>query len=216
MDLLSALARRHTVKAYDPARTLPPEPVAQLLAALRWSPSSVNSQPWHFILAGDAAGKARIARSTTGEFAYNAPKVANASHVLVLCARDDLPAAHLQALLEQEQADGRFAGEQARENQRRTRAGYLALHAQAGDTAQWAQKQTYLALGFLLLSAALLEVDATPMEGFDAQALAAEFGLQAQGLTPLVLVALGCRSEADFNAGLPKSRLPDEALFTRA
>lgn len=216
MDLTAALTGRHTAKAYDPACTLPPEVVSQLLEALRLSPSSVNSQPWHFILAADAAGKARIATATTGGFAYNAPKVADASHVLVLCARDTLPAEHLQALLDQEQADGRFSGEPAREGQRNTRAGYVALHDQAGDTAIWAQKQTYLALGFLLLAAATLGVDATPMEGFDAAALSAQFGLQEKGLTPLVLVALGQHADSDFNAKLPKSRLPAHEVFSRA
>lgn len=52
------------------------------------------------------------------------------------------------------------------------------------------------------------------MEGFDAAILDAELGLAEQGLTSLVLVALGYRGEGDFNAKLPKSRLPEAALFT--
>jgi len=60
----------------------------------------------------------------------------------------------------------------------------------------------------------MLGVDATPMEGFDAAALDKELKLRERGLTSVVLVALGRRSEKDFNAGLPKSRLPKEALFT--
>ncbi len=216
MDLIGTLTRRHAAKAYDASRTLPSEVVTQLLAALRWSPSSVNSQPWHFIVADDAAGKARIAKATTGTFAYNAPKVCDASHVVVLCARDTLPAAHLEALLAQEQADGRFISDQAREGQRKSRAGYAALHEQAGDVAQWAQKQVYIAQGFLLLSAGLLGVDATPMEGFDAQVLSAEFGLEEKGVSPQVIVSLGYHGDADFNARLPKSRLPDAVLFSRA
>jgi nitroreductase/dihydropteridine reductase len=33
-------------------------------------------------------------------------------------------------------------------------------------------------------------------------------------LTSVVLVSLGYRSESDFNAALPKSRLPREEIFT--
>lgn len=216
MNLTDVLKHRYTTKAYDAGRTLPPATVEQLLAALRYSPSSVNSQPWHFIVADDAAGKARVARATTGGYAYNAPKVLDASHVVVLCAREDLTPEYLQALLDNDQAAGRFAGDEAREAQRKSRAGYVDAHHAAGDVAQWAQKQVYIAQGFLLLAAGLLGVDATPMEGFDAAVLDAEFGLKARGLSAQVIVALGHHAETDFNAGLPKSRLPAEAVFSKA
>jgi nitroreductase/dihydropteridine reductase len=52
------------------------------------------------------------------------------------------------------------------------------------------------------------------MEGFDQKILDAEFGLNEKGLTSLVLVSFGYSSPADFNAGLPKSRLTQEATFT--
>jgi len=76
------------------------------------------------------------------------------------------------------------------------------------------EKQVYLALGGLLLGAAALGLDACPMEGFDADVLAGELGLGAQGWRPLALVALGFRSADDWNAALPKSRLPAATLFT--
>ncbi|MBV8261805.1 MAG: NAD(P)H nitroreductase, partial [Paraburkholderia sp.] len=59
-----------------------------------------------------------------------------------------------------------------------------------------------------------LEIDACPMEGFDAKALDEELGLREQGLTALVVVGLGYRSADDFNAKLPKSRLPAASVFT--
>ncbi|WP_246376961.1 oxygen-insensitive NAD(P)H nitroreductase [Gluconacetobacter aggeris] len=216
MDLIEILKHRYTAKAYDTGRRLPDDVVAQLMAALRFSPSSVNAQPWHFFVADDAAGKARVATGAAGPFAYNAPKILNASHVVLLCARTTLPPAHLQAVLDQEQADGRFAGEEAREGQRKTRGGYVTLHEEAGDLAMWTQKQAYIALGFLLLAAGALGVDATPMEGFDAGALDAAFGLTEKGLAPAVIVSLGYHAESDFNAKLPKSRLADDVLFSRA
>lgn len=216
MDLIKVLETRYTTKAYDPSRTLSDETVTQLLASLRYSPSSVNSQPWHFIVADTAEGKERLAKALTGPFSYNAPKVRDASHVVVLCARDTLEPAYLDTLLAQEDADGRFANEQARDAQGKTRSGYVNLHEQAGDVAQWAEKQTYIAQGFLLLAAGLLGVDATPMEGFDAAALSEEFNLKAQNLTPVVLVSLGYHTESDFNAKLPKSRLKADVVFSRA
>ena len=57
-------------------------------------------------------------------------------------------------------------------------------------------------------------LDACPMEGFDSRKLDELLGLRGQSLTSVVLVALGTRSPDDWNAKLPKSRLPAEALFT--
>jgi nitroreductase/dihydropteridine reductase len=52
------------------------------------------------------------------------------------------------------------------------------------------------------------------MEGFDVAAVDAALGLREKGLRAVVMVALGYRGEGDFNAKLPKSRLPDAAVFT--
>jgi nitroreductase/dihydropteridine reductase len=53
------------------------------------------------------------------------------------------------------------------------------------------------------------------MEGFDRDTINQEFGLAEKGLKASVVVSLGYRSENDFNAKLPKSRLPDQVVFTR-
>lgn len=205
---------RHTVKAFDPGRPLHPDQIEQLLDVLRLSPSSVNSQPWHHVVALDRAGRERIARATQGPYAYNAPKVQQAAAVIVLCVRRDLDEAHLGAVLDQEERDGRFTRDGARAAQDRSRRGYLEQHRQAGDVQPWLERQVYLALGGLLFAAAALGVGATPMEGFDVAALDAELGLAPAGYTSLVLCALGHGGEEDFNAALPKSRLPRGQVFT--
>ncbi|ARW09498.1 oxygen-insensitive NAD(P)H nitroreductase [Acetobacter ascendens] len=214
MTLLETLTHRHTTKAYDKTRKIPADIFAQLLEALRYSPSSVNSQPWHFFVADNDEGKARIAKATSGPFAFNAPRVMDASHVIVLSSRTTMPAEYLQTITDQEQIDGRYADDATKESITKGRNIFVGLHQKEGDLTAWTQKQTYIAQGFLLLSAALLGVDATPMEGFDAAILDQELGLKEKGLTSAVIVSLGYHSDADFNAKLPKSRLPEKALFT--
>jgi len=213
---LTALAKsRYTTKAYDATRKIPQETIETLLDQLRHSPSSVNSQPWHFIVASDEQGKARVAKGTEGGFVYNESKILNASHVIVLCTRTEMPEAHLQAVLAKEESDGRFANDEAKAGQDKSRRGYVNMHKfDQKDVQHWMEKQTYLALGTLLLGAASLGVDATPMEGFDFKKLDEELGLRDKGFTSLVIVSLGYRSEGDFNAKLPKSRLPAESVFT--
>jgi nitroreductase/dihydropteridine reductase len=215
MDIAHIAKTRYTTKAFDPDRKVPAELIDQLRAVLRNAPSSVNSQPWHFILASSPEAKARIAKAMHGGYAYNEPKVRNASHVVVLCGKKALDDAHLEAVLAQENRDGRFATPEFMANQDKSRRFYVNLHKdKCNDECGWIERQVYLALGSLLLAAGVLNVDACTMEGFDAAVLDSELGLSAQGLNALVVVALGYRSADDFNAGLPKSRLPTSAVFT--
>ena len=215
MNVADIARRRYTTKAFDASRKISDADMAQISEVLRCAPSSVNSQPWHFIIAASEAGKAQVAQGMQGTFAYNAPKVNNASHVVVLCARETLDDAHLSAVVGTEDADGRFATPDARATQDKTRRFYVNLHQNEWQDEQlWMDKQVYIVLGSLLFAAGALNIDACPMEGFDAAALDAALDLKARGLRSVLVVALGYRSAEDFNAKLPKSRLPAAAVIS--
>lgn len=216
MDILKILQQRYTTKAYDPDQKIPQAQFEQLLELLRLTPSSINIQAWHFMLAEDSHAKQRVAQALVGKYAYNAPKVLHASHSIVFCTKTDIDHTHLNAILNQESQDGRFKDQQSQLNQQASREGYVEYYRhEQGDISRWTENQTFIALGQLLTAAALLKIDATPIGGFDAQILSDELNLAAQGLKPSVIVALGYRAESDFNAQLPKSRLPAEQIFTQ-
>lgn len=216
MNIADLVQTRRTTKAFDPARKLTADQVAQIETLLRFAPSSTNAQPWHFVIASTEEGKARLADTFAGAHGFNEPKIRNASHVVVLCARQALTDDHLAQVLAQEQADGRFADDAARAGQHAGRAHFVNLHRfERRDAQHWADKQVYIALGFLLLGAAALGVDACPIEGFDQGAVDAALGLREKGLSSAVVVALGFSAASDFNARLPKSRLPLNEVMTR-
>ena len=216
MNILQIAQARYTTKAFDKSRRIPDDQVEQIAALLRLSPSSTNAQPWHFVLAGTEEGKARIAKSATGLFAFNRTKITHASHVVVLCARASIDESYLLTVLDQEDKDGRLDTPEAREGQHRRRCYFANAHRfEMRDVQHWLEKQVYLAAGTLLLGAATLEIDACPMEGFDQKILDEELDLRAQGLTSSLIIALGYRSSDDFNAKLPKSRLPEAQILTR-
>lgn len=215
MNISNIAQTRYTTKAFDSTRKIPADQMSQLRDLLRYAPSSVNSQPWHYVMSDSEEGKARIAKSTAAAYTFNTPKIQNASHVIVFCARQDMDNAHFDALLEQEQKDGRFATEQARQGQDNGRRFFVDLNrqSQAGVSA-WIEKQVYLSLGTLLLGAGVLGIDACPMEGFDAAILDSELNLTARGLRSVAVVALGYRHPDDVNAKTPKSRLTEHLIFT--
>jgi nitroreductase len=90
--------------------------------------------------------------------------------------------------------------------------GLGGLLAQTDDQYfNWAAKQAYIALGTALIAAAAEKVDATPMEGFDAENFDKVLGLKDKGLKSIVLISLGYRDEEnDSLARLKKVRWPND------
>lgn len=215
MDIIKAAASRYSTKAFDADKKISEENIEKVKDLLRLSPSSTNSQPWHFILASTPEAKARIAKATSGFYVFNERKVLDASHVVVFCAKTAIDETHLSKLLDQENADGRFASQQAMEGQHKGRSYFVNMHRfDYKDAQHWMEKQVYLNVGNFLLGVSTLNIDAVPIEGFDARILDEEFGLREKGFTSLVIVPIGYRSVEDFNAALPKSRLAFSEILT--
>ncbi|AXY56505.1 oxygen-insensitive NAD(P)H nitroreductase [Acinetobacter chinensis] len=216
MDSLNASKSRYATKAYNPEKKIPQEQFDRLLEILRLAPSSINIQPWHFFIADNQAAKERIAKALVGKYAYNAPKVMDSSHTILFCTLEDITEQHLEDLLNQDDVSGRFKDEKAKQGQKDTRTGYIDFYRnEKGDIQRWAENQTFIALGHLLYAAGLEGVDATPIGGFDEAIISEELGLAEKGLIPSVIMTLGYRSESDFNAKLPKSRLNSKEIFTK-
>lgn len=216
MDIVELFNTRYTTKVFDKTKIIPQEKIEKIEEILRKSPSSTNAQPWHFFIASDEQGKARIAKAATGRYVFNAAKITEASHVVVLCARAAIDETYLRQVLQAEAADGRFANEELKKGQHDGRTYFVNMHRfERRDAQHWMEKQVYLALGALLVGAAALGIDSCTMEGFDQAALDAELGLREKGLISSVVVSLGYRAAEDINAKLPKSRLPLADVVTK-
>ncbi|WP_330985727.1 MULTISPECIES: oxygen-insensitive NAD(P)H nitroreductase [Enterobacterales] len=215
MDIISVALKRHSTKAFDASAKLTAEQAENLKTLLQFSPSSTNSQPWHFIVASTEEGKARVAKSAAGGFVFNERKMLDASHVVVFCAKTAMDDAWLEKVVDQEDADGRFATPEAKAGNHKGRTFFADLHRkELKDDSHWMQKQVYLNVGNFLLGVAAMGLDAVPVEGFDAAILDEEFGLKEKGFTSVVVVPVGRHSVEDFNASLPKSRLPQSTTVT--
>jgi nitroreductase/dihydropteridine reductase len=212
---IEALTTRYTTKKFDPDRRLDAETVQAVKDILQLSPSSTNSQPWHFVIAGTDEGRQRVAKAAHGVYAFNASKICDASHVVVLCTKTDIDTEYTTQVLEQEERDGRFPSEETKAANRKGREFFAMLHRnELQDAFHWMEKQTFIALGNLLSGAAHLGIHACPMEGFDHEVLEKELGLTEKGYKPSVIVALGFSAADDFNAVTPKSRWPQERIIT--
>ena len=216
-NITEAMNWRYSTKEFDADKKISAADFQSLKDILRLSPSSTNIQPWHFVIADDEAGKARIAKGTQGMFDFNTAKVKDASHVIIFCSRIYANDEFLHEVLDKEDADGRFAEPKFKEQMHQVRKMFLDIRRyEQKDEPHWLVEQVYLNMGALLLGAATLGIDAVPMEGADLKALDEEFELRSKGYTAVAVISLGYRSEDDFNADLPKSRLSEASIITKA
>jgi len=215
MDLVEIAKYRYATKKFDASKRIADKEFEQIKALMRFSPSSINSQPWHFIVADNIEAKKRLTKGTQGVYSANESKVLDASHVILFCSKTEMSDDYLQHLLENEDKDGRFSKPENKELSDKVRTFYADLHRkELNDTQSWMEKQVYLNIGTILLGAGLLGIDAVPIEGVDIAIMNKEFGLTEKGYTAVAIIALGYRHQDDFNATLPKSRLPEEEIFT--
>ena len=66
MDVLEAISRRRSVRAYS-AEPIPAEVTERMRRALRSAPSACNYQPWHFIFVSDEGLRGDIAKVASGQ-----------------------------------------------------------------------------------------------------------------------------------------------------
>lgn len=217
MNLKEILNWRYTTKEFDPTKKISDADMEEVKNLLRMSPSSINLQPWHFIIAESKEGKERMAKGTQGFFHFNEPKITNASAVVLFCAKTDVQEEYINHIVDTEDKAGRFPNEDIKNGFYGAMKAFVNIHKyDLKDEQHWIEKQVYLNIGSFLLGVASLKIDATPMEGIDVKALDEEFELREKGYTALVAVSLGYRTDSDFNATdkNPKARLAENEIFT--
>jgi nitroreductase len=77
------------------------------------------------------------------------------------------------------------------------------------------RNQAYIVLGNLLTGAALVGINARPMEGFDRAQYDEILGLKDQGCGSVVIATLGYRASTHKYAEAPKVRFLKEQIFAR-
>lgn len=204
--LLKALNGRYATKQFDPTKKISQGSLNTLLESLRLSPSSMGVQPWKFLVVTNSEVRKQIQ-----EVSHHQPQVVDASHLIVLTRPLHIDAAHVDRHLANTAHIRGVTVESMSEY--RSMIMRLVQTAPPEGLIGWANAQIYIALGFLLEAAALLGVDACPMEGFDKQKLDDVLKLPEKGLASVVLCALGYRTDADKYAKVKKSRFVKEEVF---
>jgi len=206
-NLLEQLQWRYATKAFDPNQIISDEHIEAIEQSLVLTPSSFGLQPWHFLVISSQEIRQQLLPNS-----WNQRQVVDCSHFVVLAAKTSMTEADIDRFLERQIAV-RGGSMQELSAYRDMMLGFTSS-MDAGKLLQWAKLQTYIALGQLMTSAALLGIDGCPMEGIDPVAYDKILDLPSKGLTTSVACALGYRSKEDAYAAAAKVRFEKSELIT--
>ena len=212
--IIDDLLWRKTTKKYDAGKKVSETDLEVLFEAMRLSASSINSQPWKFVVIDSDEAKMRMYKTFVNQHQYNQPHVFESSQIILFAhnphyARDDF-----DKVVDQYIEDNRVKLEDREKAYAAFRFAEINTD-ETGNTACWTKAQTYLALGNTLHTLARLKIDSTPLEGVDTELVNKEFEKELDGHCCEVALAIGYHHPEDFNAKLPKSRLKLNDVLVR-
>ncbi len=206
-QLLAQLNWRYATKQFDPERKISAQDWTALEEALLLTPSSGGLQPWKFIVVTDPAVRAKLLPASYGQ-----AQIKDASHLVVFASKNNFSEADVDAHLKHV-AEVQGAPIAALAPLRGMLVGSIVKAQDETARNAWARNQAYIALGNFLTSAALVGIDACPMEGFDRAQYDVILGLSAKGFSSAVIATAGYRLPTDKHAAAPKVRFPKEQVF---
>jgi nitroreductase/dihydropteridine reductase len=207
MELLERLQWRYAAKAMS-GEKIPQDKIDRIIEAARLAATSSGLQPFEIYVVTNQEVKERIK-----PVAWNQSTVTDCSHLLVFAAWDTYSEDRINYMFDLTNEIRGFKNE-GWENYRQQ---LLGSYPQKDDEENFnhAAKQAYIAFTHALIAAAFEEVDTTPMEGFDAEAVDEILGLRDKGLRSTVLLPMGYRkSSEDWLVNLEKVRKSTEKLVT--
>lgn len=207
-QLLEALQWRYATKVFDATKKIPDHIWQALKQSLVLTPTSYGLQPYKFLVIDNPAKRAELLPHSWGQ-----KQVVDASHFIVFTAQTKMTEAHVDKLINHTSRTRSIPAD-ALNSYRGMMINDLISGPRGKIAHEWATRQTYIALGNLMTCAAVLGVDACPMEGFVPAEFDRILGLSGSGYASVVCCALGYRSANDKYAGLAKVRYETADLVT--
>lgn len=203
---LKSLNWRYATKKYNPDKKVSAGDLQTLKEAVRLSVSSMGLQPYRILIIEDPEVRQKLKPA-----ASNQNGITEASHLFVFANEVNVGDKEVDAYV-----NNIAATRQVPKESLTPFADMMKGFVSGKDEANinfWAAKQAYLAMSSLITAAAVLNIDATPMEGFNNKEFNEILGLDALGLNAAVIATIGYRHEEDAFQHLKKVRKPENELF---
>ena len=198
---------RYATKKMDPSKVVPQDKVDAIIEAIRMSPTSSGTQPFELLVVTNPDIRSKIA-----EAAGRQAQITDGSHLSVFSVWDNYTAERIDNVIDLNVA-ARGDLPMLHAYYDNLKSNYLPREAEVNYA--HTARQAYIALGIALVAAAEQEVDSTPMEGFDPDAVDKILGLKTRGLRSAVLLPLGYRDEgSDWLLPMGKVRKSRDTIVT--
>jgi nitroreductase len=205
MALLEKLNKRYATKKFDATKKLSTDELSTLLEAIRLSASSYGLQAYKVLVVEN-----EVIRKQLRAAAWDQSQITDASQLLVFAVDTNFDEKGVDSFVD--------LTAKTRNMDASALSGYADMmkgtfQRPKNEVQVWLTRQVYIALGFGLVAAAELNIDACPMEGFDTAQFDEILGLKEKGLASVVILAVGHRSAEDGYQHLAKVRRNKEELF---
>ncbi len=197
---------RYATKKFDTTKKVSKEDFETLKEGIRLSASSYGLQPYKILIVENPELRAQLQPAAWGQ-----SQIVDASQLIVFANITNFGEAEIDAYFQNLIETRRIPMESVQGYADFMKLKVTALSEDARNT--WTAKQTYIALSNLLNAAAELQIDVTPMEGFEPEKINEILGLDKLGLNASVIAAIGYRHEEDTTQHYVKVRKSTEELF---
>ena len=206
MQLLENLQWRYATKKFDASKKVSQQHINHIKEAVQLSASSFGLQPFKVLEIKNAGLRADLK-----PLCWNQTQITDASHLFIFCNAIEVTEKDVDDLIQLKSEINNIPIEKI--------VGYgdfikaKLKEKSAIEMFHWSAKQAYIALANALNVCAELQIDSTPIEGFESEAINDKLGLTKKGLNASVMLAVGYRYEEDVAQNAKKVRKPIDLIF---
>ena len=197
---------RYATKKFDTTKKVSNEDLEILKEAIRLSASSYGLQPYKVLIIDNPELRAQLQPAAWGQ-----SQIVDASQLLIFANITNFGDAEIDAFIKNLTETRGIPVEAVQGYADFMKSKISILPVDKRNI--WTSKQTYLAMGNLLNAAADLNVDVTPMEGFEPEKVNEILGLDKLGLNASLIATVGYRHNEDDTQHYVKVRKSNEELF---
>lgn len=194
---------RRSIKLYDPTVKISREEMSEIIAQASRAPSSINLQPWRFLVIDSEEGKEKLLPLAS----FNSNQVKTSSAVIAIFG--DLNNFDYAEEIFGKAVELGYMPKEVKEMQ----LNYFTPLFE-GISKEQMKDTVMLDSGLvamqLMLVARSYGYDTNPIGGYDKERIAEVFGMDKERYVPVMLISIG----KGVNEGYPSYRLPVEAITT--
>jgi nitroreductase len=200
-DFMKIMKERRSIRNYDPTVKISKKEMTEILEEATTAPSSVNAQPWRFLVIESDEGKEKLAKLAS----FNQSQVTTSSAVIAVFAdmnnADYLEDIYLKAVelgyMTQEVKNRQIEALTAHFEKLPVQVNRETILIDAGLVSMQ-----------LMLTARAHGYDTNPIGGYDKENIAKVFELEEERYVPVMLLSIGKAAEE----GYASYRLPVETI----